>query len=47
VPFDFTCEHCGWEGADPTLDAHSNAWCPRCGKPAEFTEIVKLRKKRP
>ncbi|MHB8604734.1 MAG: hypothetical protein ACYDCK_05715 [Thermoplasmatota archaeon] len=43
---DFVCEHCGWAGTAPTLDAHLNPWCPRCGKPAEFKAVVEARRKR-
>lgn len=45
VAFDFTCERCGWSGTDPVLDAHLNAFCRACGKPAEFTEVVRARKR--
>lgn len=41
--FDFVCIACKWEGRDPEVDAHLNPWCPRCGKPVEFTAIAKLR----
>jgi uncharacterized paraquat-inducible protein A len=43
--FTFECEKCGWVGTDPTLDAHLHAFCPRCGRPAEFQEILRLRKR--
>lgn len=43
MAFHFTCTACGWEGTQPTLDAHLNPWCPRCGRPAEFTEVLKAR----
>lgn len=33
--YEYVCA-CGWEGTEPTFDAHFNAWCPRCGKPADF-----------
>lgn len=46
LPFEFVCETCGWEGTDPTLDAHLNAFCPRCGRMAEFKEVVARRKTR-
>jgi phage FluMu protein Com len=35
VDFRFRCRFCAWEGADATLDAHLNAYCPRCGKFAD------------
>ncbi|HLE97050.1 MAG TPA: hypothetical protein VI997_06725 [Candidatus Thermoplasmatota archaeon] len=25
------------------LDAHANAWCPRCGKPADFKAAREAR----
>lgn len=41
--YEFACAYCKWEGTDPQLDAHLHAWCPRCGKPAEFAEILRMR----
>jgi phage FluMu protein Com len=35
LPFQFRCRFCGWQGADATLDAHLNAFCPQCGKFAD------------
>ena len=35
MTYEFVCR-CGWEGTQPTLDAHANPWCPVCGKPADF-----------
>lgn len=43
MSYEFACRACGWLGKDPTLDAHLNAWCPRCGKLADFAEIVRMR----
>lgn len=43
MTFDFVCISCKWEGTQPVLDAHANPFCPRCGRPAEFAEIVKMR----
>jgi hypothetical protein len=43
MAFEFECS-CGWRGTDPSFDAHLNAWCPRCGKPAEFSELAKMRR---
>ena len=40
MTFDFVCVYCRWEGTNPTLDAHLNAYCPLCGKPAEFREVA-------
>jgi hypothetical protein len=44
LPYDFTCTACGWEGTQPVLDAHLNPWCPACGKPVEFTEVLRYRR---
>lgn len=33
--FRFRCRFCAWEGEEVVLDAHLNAWCPRCGKFAD------------
>lgn len=44
--FEFVCEGCAWEGTEPVLDAHMFTWCPRCGRPAEFKEIVARRRAR-
>jgi ribosomal protein S27AE len=46
LPFEFECGYCGWTGTDPTTDAHLNPWCPKCGKPAEFAEIARLRREK-
>lgn len=43
---EFVCEGCAWEGSDPVLDAHLFAWCPRCGRLAEFKELVARRRAR-
>lgn len=43
MAFEFGCAKCGWVGTSPTFDAHLNPWCPKCGRPAEFTEILRLR----
>ncbi len=39
-PIEFLCESCGWEGTEPDLDPHLNAFCPKCGHPAEFRALV-------
>lgn len=44
MAFEFECAYCAWKGTAPTLDAHANAWCPRCGKPAEFAEVLRMRR---
>jgi uncharacterized paraquat-inducible protein A len=46
VAYEFACTSCGWQGTQPTLDAHLNAWCPTCGRPAEFAEVLRLRAER-
>ncbi len=46
MPFDFVCLGCGWEGTEPTLDAHANPWCPRCGRPAEFKALAQRRRQK-
>ncbi len=46
MTYQFACERCGWEGTQPTLDAHLNPWCPKCGKPAEFAEVLALRRQK-
>lgn len=46
VAFEFECPYCGWTGTQPTLDAHLNPWCPKCGKPAEFAELLRMRRER-
>jgi predicted RNA-binding Zn-ribbon protein involved in translation (DUF1610 family) len=43
VAYEFACTSCGWSGTQPTLDAHFNAWCPKCGRLAEFAEILRKR----
>ena len=44
MQFDFACERCGWTGTKPVLDAHANPWCPSCGKPAEFADVLRARR---
>lgn len=39
-PIEFVCEPCGWEGTEPDLDPHLNAFCPDCGRPAEFRALL-------
>lgn len=46
VAFVFECPYCGWKGTQPVLDAHLHAFCPTCGKPAEFEEVLRLRRAR-
>lgn len=46
VRYEFECERCGWKGTAPVLDAHLNAFCPACGRPAEFAEVLKRRRER-
>ncbi|HVM45565.1 MAG TPA: hypothetical protein VM582_06480 [Candidatus Thermoplasmatota archaeon] len=43
--FEFACRSCKWMGTQPELDAHLNAWCPKCGKPAEFADILRLQER--
>ena len=43
--FDFLCSACKWTGTQPTLDAHLNPWCPKCGRPVEFGDIVRMRER--
>lgn len=43
---EFACEYCGWTGTAPVTDAHLNPFCPTCGKPADFAEIVRMRQER-
>lgn len=44
VAFDFECPYCGWTGTSPTFDAHLNPFCPRCAKPAEFAEVLRVKR---
>jgi len=44
APFEFECPACAWKGTAPTFDAHLNPWCPACGKPAEFAEVLRVRR---
>lgn len=46
VAYSFECPFCGWKGTQPTFDAHLNAWCPTCGKPAEFEELLRARREK-
>ncbi|HEX2022448.1 MAG TPA: hypothetical protein VHH36_07025 [Candidatus Thermoplasmatota archaeon] len=46
MAFVFECPFCAWKGPDPALDAHLNPWCPKCGKPAEFEEVLRMRRQR-
>lgn len=42
--YEFECGSCGWKGTEPTFDAHLNPWCPTCGRPAEFAEILRMKR---
>lgn len=46
MQYEFECPHCGWTGTQPTLDAHLNPFCPVCGKPAEFAEVLRVRREK-
>jgi predicted RNA-binding Zn-ribbon protein involved in translation (DUF1610 family) len=43
--FEFACRACGWSGTEPTLDAHLNPWCPKCGRLADFADIIRMRER--
>ncbi len=40
---EFACEGCGWTGTEPVTDAHLNAFCPTCGRMADFAAFVRER----
>lgn len=44
APPEFVCPFCAWEGTQPTLDAHANPWCPRCGRPVQFKALLRPRR---
>lgn len=40
-PIVYVCT-CGWRGTEPVFDAHLAAFCPRCGRPAEFEAVARI-----